>query len=148
MSGMISELATQAQMKAIIALLIVPLSATMVVADDYQIFTLNAVPGSRQHYSYGALVVNETSAAMYSCLGTMTLRTTTTAVSCSKVATKNGINLPPGPAALSPYSTAQHRSPYPTVWKVYGGTVTFCSTIQSGGAAPPIDWYCSTAKLP
>jgi hypothetical protein len=28
MSGMISELATQAQMKAIIALLIVPLSAT------------------------------------------------------------------------------------------------------------------------
>jgi hypothetical protein len=59
MSGMISELATQAQMKAIIALLIVPVSATMVFADDYQIFTLNAVPGSRQHYSYGALVVNE-----------------------------------------------------------------------------------------
>jgi len=98
-------------MKAIIALLIVPLSATMAVADNYQIFTLNAVPGSRQHYSYGALVVNETSAAMYSCLGTMALKSTMTAVSCSKVATKNGINLPPGPAALSPYSTAQHRKP-------------------------------------
>jgi hypothetical protein len=134
-------------MKSLVGFLMLLFSATMALADDYQI-----IPGSYMAkrtdpnvVEYRTLVVDVTTGPIHLCIGKLDRQTSAISVGCEKV-TVSGATMPPGPAALSPLG-AEVPGPglgLPGIWKASGGIVTFCSN-NVFGLEPNL--YCATTPL-
>jgi hypothetical protein len=95
---------------------------------------------------FRALVVDVTGGAMYICTGTL-VQSAVSGVSCLRIIT-NGVPAFPGAAALSPLGTPIGASPpgFPGIWKVSGGTVTFCS--NESARLGNVTFYCVATRSP
>ena len=130
-------------MKSVMGFLVLLFSATMALADDYQIIPGRVIPSGTAQWSFYALVVDVTSGPMYICTGTLNEDLATTSVKCRKMQTQNGVSILPGPVALSPIaSNSDFR--FPGIWQALGGTVTFCTNNTS---IADTQYWCATTKL-
>jgi hypothetical protein len=141
--GYLSLRTEEEQMKSVMGFLMLLFSATMALADDYQIIPGGVRPSGTVQWSFYALVVDVTSGPMYICAGTLDeTNLATTSVKCQKMQLHNGVSILPGPVALSPISSDSGFR-YPGIWQALGGTVTFCT---NKSLADPQYW-CATTKL-
>jgi hypothetical protein len=136
------------RMKSMISFLMLLFSATMALADDYQIIPGNWTGTRTASYDFKALVVDVTTGPIYLCTGSMNVNTGAVSLGCQKTTVHWGVTIPPGPAALSPLgpgTTLPGEIGFAGIWKVSSVTVTFCTTIVAG--LQP-DLYCATTSLP
>ena len=136
-------------------LLMVYLYGTQAIADDYQLIplpTFNTKSGPLPvNTAYNALVVDQTSGAIYRCTAVMVAGAGLpptyylSNIGCTKGTVAKGGAMPSGPAVPSPPSS-QPTGTFPTaIWKIdpAGGTLTFCGSSEFDENL----WLCGEEKL-
>ena len=153
LAGMLGIVARQksqrigrAKMRSMLVLLTLLCATKAFAADQYQIIPLYSLAIQGRPQVHGALIINEANGDNYTCSAFVhqEMPISFDSIECSKAVNKVG-NMPPGPAALSPFAH-QTAAPYPAIWKIdqTKGTLTFCAATE----VPAGGWLCGSSKLP